>query len=227
MAGQRLITRVYLVRHGESEAAAEDRFAGEIDVPLSERGREQASRLGERLSGQPIAAVYASPLSRTMETARAIAAPHGIEVTPRPELREISHGHWEGLPNPEVAARFPGEYARWESDPYSFAPDGGETGVAVTARALPALLGIVAAHAGKHVVVASHKATIRLLLCALLGLDPRRYRDRLDQSSGAVNVLDFRGGGETRLMLFNDTSHDARSPHPPDPRSGRAAGGAG
>ena len=212
MAGQRLITRVYLVRHGESEAAAEDRFAGEIDVPLSERGREQAGKLAQRLARESIEAVYSSPLSRTTETARIIAAPHGLDVRQRAELREISHGRWEGKRRSEVEALYPEEYGRWDRDPFSFAPQGGETGLAVTARALPCLLEIVEAHRGTHVLIASHKATIRLVLCSLLGFDARRYRDRLDQSPAALNVLDFRDAGEARLMLFNDTSHYAGAP---------------
>lgn len=212
MAGQGLITRVSLVRHGESEAAAEDRFAGEIDVPLSERGREQARKLAQRLAAEPIAAVYSSPLGRTTETAKIIAGPHALEVQKRAELREISHGRWEGKRRSEVEALYPEEYGRWDRDPFSFAPEGGETGLAVTARALPCLLGIVQGHRGKHVLVTSHKATIRLLLCSLLGFDPRRYRDRLDQSPAALNVLDFREAGEVRLMLFNDTSHYAAAP---------------
>ena len=212
MAGQRLITRVSLVRHGESEAAAEDRFAGAIDVPLSERGREQAGKLAQRLAAEPIAAVYSSPLGRTIETARIIAGPHALEVQKSAELREISHGRWEGKRRSEVEALYPEEYRRWDRDPFSFAPEGGETGLAVTARALPCLLEIVQRHRGTHVLVTSHKATIRLLLCSLLGFDPRRYRDRLDQSPAALNVLDFREAGEARLMLFNDTSHYAAAP---------------
>lgn len=212
MAGQRLITRVSLVRHGESEAAAEDRFAGEIDVPLSERGREQARKLAQRLAAEPIAAVYSSPLARTKETARIIAAPHTLEVRERAELREISHGRWEGKRRSEVEALYPEEYGRWDRDPFSFAPEGGETGLAVTARALPCLLEIVETHRGTHVLIASHKATIRLVFCSLLGFDARRYRDRLDQSPAALNILDFRGAGEARLMLFNDTSHYATAP---------------
>jgi probable phosphoglycerate mutase len=212
MAGQGLITRLYLVRHGESEAAAENRFAGEIDVALSERGREQAGKLAERLAAEPIGAVYASPLIRTTETARILAAPHALEVRQRAELREISHGRWEGKRRSEVEAHYPEEYARWDRDPFNFAPEGGETGLAVTARALPCLLEIVETHRGAQVLIVSHKATIRLVLCALLGFDPRRYRDRLDQSPAALNVLDFRAAGEARLMLFNDTSHYAAAP---------------
>ena len=202
-----MTTRIYLVRHGITLVGAEDRFAGETDVPLSDAGREQARALGARLAAESIDAFYASPLSRALETARLVAAPHGREVVPRSELREISHGHWEGKRRDEIEADSPSEYARWESDPYSFAPEGGETGLAVTARALPALLEIVATHPEHRVLVVSHKATIRLLISALLGFDPRSYRDRLDQSPACLNILDFRDLTRARLTLFNDTSH--------------------
>jgi broad specificity phosphatase PhoE len=205
-------TRVYLVRHGATELSAEDRFAGAVDVPLSDVGRDQLRKLAARLAHEPIAAFYASPLGRTMETAKILAGPHGKPVAPRDGLREISHGHWEGRTRAEVEKEYPEEYARWETDPYSFAPAGGETGLAVTARALPTLLEIVAAHPGEHVLVASHKATIRLLIGSLLGFDLRRYRDHLDQSPASLNVVDFHELTHARLSLFNDTSHYAASP---------------
>ena len=91
-----MTTRVYLVRHGATELSAEDRFAGSIDVLLSDGGREQARRLGARLAREAIAVAYASPFQRTMETARLVAAPHGIDVRPVDGLREIAHGRWEG-----------------------------------------------------------------------------------------------------------------------------------
>jgi broad specificity phosphatase PhoE len=200
-------TRVYLIRHGATELSAEDRFAGETDVPLSDVGRDQLRKLADRLAKEPIAAVYASPLSRTMETARILAQPHGKPVTPKEGLREISHGRWEGKRRAEVEKLYPEEYARWEMDPYSFAPSGGETGLEVTARALPALLEIVAAHPNDRILVASHKATIRLLIGSLLGFDLRRYRDHLDQSPASLNILDFRDVAHARLSLYNDTSH--------------------
>jgi len=151
--------------------------------------------------------VYASPLGRALETARIAAAPHGLEVRTDNRLREISHGRWEEMTRDEVEARFPEEIAAWEADPYTFAPQGGETGLDVTARALPAMLDLVRAHPGQTILVVSHKATIRLLLSSLLGFDPRRYRDNLDQSPAALNVVDFRGTTRARLTLFNDTSH--------------------
>lgn len=200
-------TRVFLVRHGATVLTAEDRFAGATDAPLSEEGREQARHLAKRLARESITAAYASPLGRTMETAAILAQPQGLAVEPRPALREISHGRWEELTRAEVESRFPEEAQAWQDDPFVFAPQGGESGLMVTARALPALIDIVRAHPGERVLVVSHKATIRLLLSSLLGFDPRRYRDNLDQSPAALNIVDFRGPTRARLTLFNDTSH--------------------
>lgn len=176
-------------------------------MELSDEGRAQAGRLALRLQSTPIAAVYASDLDRTMETANIIAKPHGLQVQPRPGLREINHGHWEQKTRKEVDKEFPQEAEEWEKDPYTFAPAGGESGLAVTARALPALIEIIRAHQGGKILVVSHKATIRLLLSSLLGFDPRRYRDNLDQSPCALNIVDFKDLTRARLTLFNDISH--------------------
>jgi broad specificity phosphatase PhoE len=196
-----------MVRHGATVLSAEDRFAGATDVALSDEGREQTQRLAERLSDERIMGVFASPLGRTVETAQILAAPHELEVQTRDGLREISHGRWEQMTRREVEERFPEEAAEWEKDPYTFAPAGGESGLAVTARALPALIELVRDHPGENILVVSHKATIRLLLSSLLGFDPRRYRDNLDQKPAALNIVDFRDPARARLTLFNDTSH--------------------
>ena len=201
------VTRVFTVRHGATVLSAEDRFAGATDVALSDEGREQTRRLADRLSHEKIMAIYASPLGRTVETASILAAPHKLEVQARDGFREINHGRWEQMTRREVEEKFPEEAAEWEKDPYTFAPLGGESGLAVTARALPALIELVRKHAGQNILVVSHKATIRLLLSSLLGFDPRRYRDNLDQKPAALNVVDFRDATRARLTLFNDTSH--------------------
>ena len=200
-------TRIFLIRHGATTLTAEDRFAGATEVPLSENGRQQVHALAERLSADAISAVYASPMGRTMDTARILASPHRIKVQTRDGLREISHGRWEQMTRLEVEERFPDEAAAWEADPYTFAPAGGESGLAVTARALPVLMEIVRANPGGNVLVVSHKATIRLLLSSILGFDPRRYRDNLDQNPAALNIVDFKDAVHSRLSLFNDTSH--------------------
>jgi broad specificity phosphatase PhoE len=208
-----------MVRHGGTVLSDEDRFAGATDVELSEAGREQARCLAERLSRAKITAVYASPLGRTVETARILAAPHDLEVQTRDGFREISHGHWEGVKRRDVEEKFPNEMAEWEEDPYTFAPPGGESGLAVTARALPALIDLVRDHPGEKILVVSHKATIRLLLSSLLGFDPRRYRDNLDQKPAALNIVDFRDPTRARLTLFNDTSHYDKASIPEIPKA--------
>jgi probable phosphoglycerate mutase len=205
-------TRLYLVRHGATQLTAEDRFSGSVGVDLSKEGRAQAKRLAKRLADEEISAVYCSPLSRTVETAAILAEPHKLPLIHRDGLKEISHGRWEGLTRTEVEARFPGEYAAWEADPFTFAPEGGESGVGVLARALPVIREIVVSHAGQDVLVVSHKATLRILLSSLLGFDARGYRDRLDQSPACLNVIDFKDPVRARLMLFNDVSHYQAQP---------------
>lgn len=211
-----MATRIFLIRHGATVLSAEDRFAGSTDVELSDEGRAQARCLAARLAEQPLAAVYTSPLRRTVETATIVATACRHPPIREPGLREIDHGHWEGLTRKEVERRFPDEYGAWEEDPFTFAPSGGEPGLAVMARALPVLRAIVLRHPGESVAVISHKATIRLALSSLLGIDARGYRDRLDQAPACLNVLDFKDAVRARLMLYNDTSHYAshpRSPH--------------
>jgi probable phosphoglycerate mutase len=200
-------TRLFFVRHGATQLTAEDRFSGAGGVELSDEGRRQARLLADRLADAPIVAVYTSPLSRTLETSRILAAPHRLEPIARDGLREISHGHWEGLTRQEVESRFGDEYADWEADPLTFSPQGGESGIGVLARALPVVREVVVAHAGQTALIVSHKATLRLVLSTLLGFDARGYRDRLDQSPACLNVVDFKDPVRARLMLFNDVSH--------------------
>jgi broad specificity phosphatase PhoE len=206
------MTRLLLVRHGATHATEEGRFSGSSGAELSEEGRWQAARLGERLARQSIARVYTSPLSRAVDTAGIIASHCRLEPVTRDGLREIGHGRWEGLRRDEVERTFPEEYAAWEADPFTFAPEGGESGVAVLARALPVIREFVTAHPGEQLLVVSHKATLRLVLSSLLGFDARGYRDRLDQSPACLNVVDFKDPVRARLMLFNDTSHYADRP---------------
>lgn len=210
------MTRMLLVRHGATVRTAEDRFSGDEGVDLSEEGRAQVQALAERLRPAQIRAVYASPFSRTRETAQILTEPHGLEIALRGGLQEISHGHWEGWNRCDVEKAFPEEYEAWEADPFSFAPGGGEAGVSVLARALPVIREIVVSHPHDTVLVVSHKGTIRLLLASLLGFDARGYRDRLDQAPACLNVVEFKGPVHARLMLFNDVSHYAGVPRRPE-----------
>jgi broad specificity phosphatase PhoE len=211
-----MTTRLYLIRHGATPLSTEDRFSGAANVFLSEEGHAQAERLAQRLADDHIAAVYTSPLDRTIDTAKIIARPHGLTPIPQDGLREISHGHWEGMTRKEVEEKFGEEYSSWEADPFTFAPEGGESGISVLARALPVIREIVVTHKDRNIAVVSHKATIRLILSSLLGFDERGYRDRLDQAPACLNILDFKNSVHARLMLFNDISHYADHPHRPE-----------
>jgi broad specificity phosphatase PhoE len=205
-----MTTRLLLVRHGATVLSAEDRFAGATDVELSDEGRRQAQGLAERLEPLPLAAIYASPMKRTVETATILGTPKNQAISTDPGLREIHHGRWEGLTRKEVEARFGEEYGAWEEDPFTFAPEGGESGLSVMARALPVIRAIVVRHPNETVAVVSHKATIRLVLSSLLGIEARGYRDRLDQAPACLNIVDFKDPVRARLMLYNDTSHYAQ-----------------
>ncbi len=200
-------TRVYLIRHAETTATEEDRFAGSLDLPLSADGRAHASQLALRLSGFELRAVYTSPMRRAMETAQLIASPHSLDVIAMAELRELDHGHWEGMKRAEVEVRFPDEYAEYERDPLNFQARGGEPARAVVERAVPALRQIVRQHPAQEIAVISHKATNRLLIGYFLGIDLRGYRDKLAQRATCLNVLDFTKDEQVKLSLLNDISH--------------------
>src|SRR6266487_2619475 len=210
-----MTTRLYLVRHGATQLTAEDRFSGATNIHLSEAGRDQVEHLATRLAVDNIQAIYCSPLDRTIETAAILAMPHRLTPISNDGLREIRHGHWEGLSRKEVEEQFHDEYIAWETDPFTFAPIDGESGISVLARALPVIRQIVVSHQDKNIIVVSHKATIRLILSSLLGFDERGYRDRLDQAPACLNILDFQDPVRARLMLFNDISHYADHPHRP------------
>jgi probable phosphoglycerate mutase len=207
--GDATVTRVLLVRHGATTSTADDRFAGSSNVQLSDAGRQQATQLAARLSKMRIDVCYCSDMQRAIDTASIIAAPHRLTPTPIRDLREIDHGHWEGLVHKEVEQRYQQEYAAWSADPLSIAPPGGEAAISVIARALPSVRRIVTEHAGKTVLIASHKATNRLLIAYYLGMDLRRYRDRLGQDVACLNILEFSSPTEAKLLCLNDTSHYA------------------
>jgi probable phosphoglycerate mutase len=201
------MTRIFLIRHGATVLSREDRFAGSSDVALSDAGWAQAEKLGQRLATETITAVYCSDMHRAIHTAEAVARPHGLTPIARPALREIDHGHWEGMIHQEVERRFTAEYQAWDADPLLAAPPGGETGLSVLARSLPELRRIILDHPGQTVAIVAHKATNRLLLCSILGIDPRLYRARIAQDTACLNAIEFRDPMNGRVTLMNDVSH--------------------
>jgi probable phosphoglycerate mutase len=151
-------------------------------------------------------AVYSSPARRARQTAEPLARRAGLEVRIDEGLREIAYGKWEGLLEHEVRALSPQAFSDWLRDPGRFAPPGGESGVEIAARSLAAVDAIRERHPRGNVMAVSHKATIRVLVCALLGLDVGLYRARIGQPVCAVTIFEFREGGPL-MRAMGDTSH--------------------
>lgn len=206
----------YLLRHGETEWNAQNRFCGRSDVPLSDLGRWQAQRLGERLKSVPLEALYASPLKRAMETARLISAMTGLEPIVDERLVEINYGHWEGKTLAEIMRDHPAVYKAWRADPGQVAPPGGESGIEAQRRVVPFLEALAAKHGEQHIAVVFHKTVCRLAVCHFLGMSPSDYRRRLTMDNTALNIVQSRDGG-WQMVTYNDTSH--LSVHPPQSTS--------
>ncbi len=207
-----MVTRILMVRHGDTLASQGDRFTGTRDIPLSDEGRIHASELATRLSRYPIDAIYASSMQRAMDTAGFIAHVHGMNVTPVPGLREMDHGKWDGMTRDDVLKAFGADQlADYDRDPYHFTPAGGESGEDVLRRAAPALQALVLKHLNQTILVVAHKTTNRLLISRFIGLDPVRYRDTLGQRPACLNVLHFPNVNQAQLVLLNDISHYAMS----------------
>jgi broad specificity phosphatase PhoE len=203
---------LYLVRHAQTASSAIDSFNGQRELPLTEQGRAQAAKLGERLKGIEWEAVYRSPLGRTGETA-ALVAP-GREARILPGLIEINYGSWEGMTVQEARDLGPAHYDAWTKDPATISPPGGETATQVAERALAELEKIRAWHEGsqKPVLAVSHKATLRVLGAVLTGGPANKYRTRWPQDECALNLVELRFGKESFLRLWNDTAHLGQDP---------------
>ena len=203
---------LYLCRHAQTASSAVDSFNGQRELPLTGHGKEQALKLGQRLSAVRWAAVYRSPLGRTKETADLVAP--GIEAQVLPGLIEINYGGWEGLTVEQARALNPGRYKAWVADPEQMAPAGGETARQVADRALKALDEILEKHGDspQPVLAVSHKATRRILGAALTGAPISKYRVRWPQDECALNLVELRPGKEPFLRLWNDTSHLGADP---------------
>jgi broad specificity phosphatase PhoE len=198
--------RLIFVRHGETPWNVTLQYQGQANVPLNERGREQARRAAERLRRLEVGAIYSSDVARAWETAEIIGAALGRTPRPMPEIREIDVGQWEGLTPEELYRRFPDHMAEFKRDPARTVRLGGESYAQLQARALLALQQIQEGHRqGETVVAVSHGGTIRALLCHVIGLDLAQFgRMWLDNGS----LTEFRlGRNGWRLMRLNDAAH--------------------
>ncbi len=200
--------RLYLVRHGVTIWNKETRYTGQTDVPLNEDGYRQADQVSRALAGAGLSAVYTSALSRAVETAARIAAPHHLEPIVLPGLLEVGFGEWEGRPYSFVREHYAKALQQWREDPLNFTIPGGEELLGLRDRVSTALDAILNAHSEGAVAAVAHSGSIRMLFCLMLKMDLSAFW-RIMQYSGAVNVIEFRDRVPTVLGV-NDISHLSR-----------------
>ncbi|SFQ16674.1 probable phosphoglycerate mutase [Amycolatopsis arida] len=205
-------TRLLLLRHGQTPMSVERRYSGRDDVPLTELGVRQAEAAAKRLAAWPdlvgeagSVPIVASPLTRALRSAQAVADALGGRVETHQGLLETDFGEWEGLTFAEAAERDPELHRRWLADT-AVAPPGGESFDAVHRRVRRLRDELIAAHGGRTLVVVSHVTPIKSLLRMGLDVGPALlFRLHLDLAS--LSVVEFYPDGNASVRLVNDTSH--------------------
>lgn len=199
------MTRLIVVRHGQTLWNLERKYQGHSDIALSDKGIRQAEAVAKRLAEEKINAVYASDLSRAFKTAECIAAKHNLTVNIVPALREIKFGDWEGLTYEQISAQWPGLLGKLWTTPDELQIPGGESFQQLKERAYGAIEKIVAEHPDQTVVVVAHGGTIGTILCAMLDIHLNHVWN-IRQDNTAVNIIEYYEGRPT-ITLLNCVRH--------------------
>jgi broad specificity phosphatase PhoE len=198
--------KIYFLRHGETTASQTGTYCGRSDIDLTQEGQEMAEDFAKAYYHLPWKAVYCSPLRRTIATAKPLCDKVGIEMQVRAGLKEILYGQWEGKTPIQVNQEFHDDYVRWLADPGWNAPNGGEKGIDVARRSSEVLEEIEQTCDNGNVLVVSHKATVRIMLCSLLGIDVGRYRDRIGMPVGSLSIVEMAENGPL-IHIMADRSY--------------------
>lgn len=198
---------LYLLRHGQTELSREDNFCGSgLDPELTPEGLQMAQAFAISYRSKSWSAVYCSSLRRSIATAQPLCDALGNAMQVRAGLNEIAYGKWEGLSKATVERDYHDDYISWLADPAWHAPTGGELAITVARRSLQVIDEIKQQYPNGNVLVVSHKATIRIVLCGLLGIDVGRFRYRLGCPVGSVSVVEFSLAGPL-IHSLADRSH--------------------
>ncbi|MFB7980830.1 bifunctional RNase H/acid phosphatase [Streptomyces vinaceus] len=198
-----------LLRHGETALTPQKRFSGSggTDPELSEAGRRQASAVAEALAARgTVQTIVSSPLRRCRETAQAVADRLGLTVTVEEGLREVDFGAWEGLTFAEVRERFPDDLQAWLDSPKAAPTGGGESFAAATRRISATRDRLLAAHAGRTVLLVTHVTPVKILVRLALGAPPEALF-KMELSAASLSAVAYYADGNASVRLLNDTSH--------------------
>jgi broad specificity phosphatase PhoE len=197
---------IYFLRHGETDASQIGGYCGTLDPDLTPEGYQMAEDFAAAHKSMPWTAVFSSPLRRAVATAEPLCQAVGIPVQRREGLKEVAYGEWEGKTPEEVYREYHDDYVRWLTDPGWNAPTGGEKGIMVARRSSLVLDEIERTYSNGNVLVVSHKATTRIMLCSLLGIDIGRFRDRLDMLVASISIVEMAAHGPL-LHKLGDRSY--------------------
>ena len=197
--------QLFIVRHGETVWNREGRIQGHTDVALSDKGKDQAARLADRLSSVSFDAAYASDLCRASATASLILQGRDVPLYPTSRLREYHKGAFEGMTDAELRAQFPDEYPSYVSKDLDYAPEGGESTRDVSDRMSSVICEIKERHLNERVLVVGHGGSMRAAMMALLGM-PLDANWRFVFGNCTLTIVDTYHDNAV-LRLFNDGSH--------------------
>jgi probable phosphoglycerate mutase len=199
------LTRIFLMRHGQTAWNAEMRIQGQLDIPLDETGLWQAERLGRALQDEAIDVVYSSDLQRARQTAAPLAAALGLTVQADPALRERAFGSFEGSTYAEIEQQWPEAALRWRLREPGFQPGGGEALQDFYARSVQALQMLAARHAGQTIAVVAHGGVLDCVHRAAARIElgaPRTWQ----LANATINRLLWTAEGLT-IVGWNDAGH--------------------
>lgn len=197
---------LYFLRHGETTHSQTGGYCGFIDPPLTPSGLEMAQAFANAYKQLPWAAIFTSPMKRTLATVRPLCEAVNMEPQLREGLKEIDYGQWEDKTPAYVKEHYAEDFWNWNRDPAWNSPTGGETAMQIANRASLVISEIEENFESGNVLVVSHRATIRIILCRLLGMDLGRFRDRLDMPVAAVTLIKFTPHGPM-LQKLGDRTH--------------------
>ena len=199
-------TRFYLVRHGRTVWNTVNKLRGRSDIPLDDVGKKQVEAAGMALATKPIVAVYTSPLIRAVQTAEAIARPHGLKPIVNESFHDFDFGIWSGQDRPVIYEKYKEEYRIYREEPQYFRAPGGESFWDVYERVLFGMKDVNEKHPGEEIAVSTHNVTSIIMLLAVLGMPLSKYWT-LDTANASICAFTRSLDNKFKVEYVNETCH--------------------